>query len=185
MRKKIYEVSSFLQKWIDSITTGVASVMIAVMFVVIIANVVLRAIPAVGGFRWYMEFSQYANVWAMLLAAAGIAVRGTNLRVEAVDAVAARIPGGRKIAKIIVDVALIVFFYMVYQGGKLYAAKGMVIKISTMPKFKMGQVYQIFPVAAILCMIGGVVHLLVTLTEEKDETTMEEVAKELEGEANT
>lgn len=76
MRKKIFEVSSFLQKWIDRITTAVASVLIAVMFCVIIANVILRAVPAVGGFRWYMEFSQYANVWAMLIAAAGIAVQG-------------------------------------------------------------------------------------------------------------
>ena len=183
MRKKIYGASCFLQKWIDSISTAVAAILIADMFLVIIANVVLRAIPAVGGFRWYMEFSQYANVWAMLIAAAGIAARGTNLRVEAVDAVAAKIPGGRKIAKILIDVATIVFFYMVYRGGKLYAAKAMVIKISTMPKFKMGQVYQIFPAAAILCIIGSAVHLLVTLTEEKDESTLEEVARELEGEA--
>ena len=173
MRKKIFEVSSFLQKWIDRITTAVASVLIAVMFCVIIANVILRAVPAVGGFRWYMEFSQYANVWAMLIAAAGIAVQGTNLRVEAVDSIAAKIPGGQKIAKVIVDVALILFYWMLFQGGKLYAAKGMLIKISTMPNYKMGQVYQIFPIAAILCIVAAVVHLLVTLTEEKEELKKE------------
>lgn len=184
MRKKIYEIFTFLQKWIDNITTAVAAILIAVMFGVIIANVVLRAIPAVGGFRWYMEFSQYANVWAMLIAAAGIAVQGTNLRVEAVDTIAAKIPGGKRIAKIIVDVALIVFYYMVFKGGKLYAAKAMVIKISTMPNFKMGQVYQIFPIAAVLCMVAAFVHLVVTLTEPKEEeSTMEQIAKEMEGEA--
>ena len=182
MRKKIFEVSSFLQKWIDSISTAIGAILIAVMFCVIIANVILRAVPAVGGFRWYMEFSQYANVWAMMIGAAGIAVQCTNLRVEAVDAIAGKIPGGRKIAKVIIDIALIVFYWMVYKGGKLYAAKGMLIKISTMPKFKMGQVYQIFPIAAILCIIAGVVHLLVTLTEEKKEdSVLEEVAKEMEG----
>jgi TRAP-type C4-dicarboxylate transport system permease small subunit len=181
MRKKIYEVSTFLQKWIDSITTGVAAVLIAVMFGVIIANVVLRAVPAVGGFRWYMEFSQYANVWAMMIGAVGIAVQGTNLRVEAVDTIAARIPNGTKITKVIVDVALILFYWMLYRGGKLYAAKAMVIKISTMPNFRMGQVHQIFPIASILCIIAGIVHLLVTLTEEKDESAMEEIAKEMEG----
>ena len=52
MRKKLFGIFSFLQKWIDSITTAVASVLIAIMFCVIIANVVLRAIPAVGGFRF-------------------------------------------------------------------------------------------------------------------------------------
>ena len=70
MRKKLYDVLKVIQTWIDRITTGVASVLIGVMFLVIIANVILRGIPAVGGFRWYMEFSQYANVWAMLIAAA-------------------------------------------------------------------------------------------------------------------
>jgi TRAP-type C4-dicarboxylate transport system permease small subunit len=183
MRKKIYDACSFLQKWIDNITTGIGAVLIAVMFFVIIANVVLRAIPAVGGFRWYMEFSQYCNVWAMLIAAAGIAVQGTNLRVEAVDSIAAKIPGGKKIAKVIVDVALILFYIMLFRSGKLYAAKAMVIKISTMPKFKMGQVYQIFPVASVLCIIGAVVHMLVTLTEPKDDgSAMEKIEKEYEEE---
>ena len=168
MRKKIYEVFKFIQTWMDHITTGVAAVLIAVMFIVIIANVVLRAIPAVGGFRWYMEFSQYANVWAMLIGAAGIAVQGTNLRVEAVDTIAKKIPCGEKIAKILVDVASVVFYWMVYRSGKLYAVKAMAIKISTMPKYRMGQVYKIFPVAAILCIIAAVVHLIVTLTEKPE-----------------
>ena len=79
------------------------------------------------------------------------------------------------------DVALILFYWMLFQGGKLYAAKGMLIKISTMPNYKMGQVYQIFPIAAILCIVAAVVHLLVTLTEEKEESTMEEIAREMEG----
>ena len=62
-----------VQTWIDKITTGVASILIGIMFLVIILNVIMRAIPSVGGFRWAMEFSQYANVWAMLIGAAGIA----------------------------------------------------------------------------------------------------------------
>ena len=175
MRKKTYEVFKFIQTWIDHITTGVAAVLIAVMFIVIIANVVLRAIPAVGGFRWYMEFSQYANVWAMLIGAAGIAVQGTNLRVEAVDTIAKKIPGGEKISRILIDAAMMVFYWMVYRSGKLYAAKAMAIKISTMPKYRMGQVYKIFPAAAVLCIIAAIVHLIVTLTEKpeyKEETAV-------------
>ena len=174
MRKKVYEVFKFIQTWIDHITTAVAAVLIAVMFCVIIANVVLRAVPAVGGFRWYMEFSQYANVWAMLIGAAGIVVQGTNLRVEAVDVIARKIPYGEKIAKILVDVAAMVFYWMVYRSGKLYAAKAMAIKISTMPKYRMGQVYKIFPAAAVLCIFAAVVHLIVTLTETPEDK--EEVA---------
>ena len=174
MRKKIYEIFKFIQTWMDHFTTTVAAVLIAVMFVVIIANVVLRAIPAVGGFRWYMEFSQYANVWAMLIGAAGIAVQGTNLRVEAVDTIAKKIPYGERIARILIDIAMMVFYWMVYRSGKLYAAKAMAIKISTMPKYRMGQVYKIFPAAAVLCIIAAIVHLVVTVTEDPE--NKEEIA---------
>ena len=174
MRKKISEIFKFIQTWMDHITTTVAAVLIAVMFVVIIANVVLRAIPAVGGFRWYMEFSQYANVWAMLIGAAGIAVQGTNLRVEAVDTIAKKIPYGERIARILIDIAMMVFYWMVYRSGKLYAAKAMAIKISTMPKYRMGQVYKIFPAAAVLCIIAAIVHLVVTVTEDPE--NKEEIA---------
>ena len=174
MRKKIYEIFKFIQTWMDHITTTVAAVLIAVMFVVIIANVILRAIPAVGGFRWYMEFSQYANVWAMLIGAAGIAVQGTNLRVEAVDTIAKKIPYGERIARILIDIAMMVFYWMVYRSGKLYAAKAMAIKISTMPKYRMGQVYKIFPAAAVLCIIAAIVHLVVTVTEDPE--NKEEIA---------
>ena len=156
-----------IQTRIDNITTGVAAVMIAVMFVVIIANVILRAIPAVGGFKWYMEFSQYANVWAMLIGAAGIAVQGTNLRVEAVDSIAKRIPCGEKIAKILVDISLIAFYAIMTASGRVISQKA-IQAVSTMPQFRMGQVYSIFPVAGVLCIIAALVHLLVTLTEKPE-----------------
>ena len=110
----------------------------------------------------------------MLIGAAGIVVQGTNLRVEAVDVIARKIPYGEKIAKILVDVAAMVFYWMVYRSGKLYAAKAMAIKISTMPKYRMGQVYKIFPAAAVLCIFAAVVHLVVTLTETPEDK--EEVA---------
>ena len=157
-----------IQKWIDTGTTFIASVLIAVMFVVLIANVILRAIPAVGGFKWYMEFSQYANVWAMLIGAAGIAVSGTNLRVEAIDSLANKVKWGDKAAKIIVDVALIAFYCILTVSG-LQLSQRAVQAVSTMPSLKMGQVYSIFPVAGVLCVISSVVHLLVTITEKTED----------------
>lgn len=172
-----------IQTWIDNITTAVASILLLVMFLVLIANVVLRLIPSVGGFRWYMEFSQYANVWAMLIGAAGIAAQGTNLRVEAVDSVAEKIPGGKKIAQVIVDVALIAFYCVMFRSGQIISARA-VQAVSTMPQFRMGQVYSIFPVAAVLCILGATVNLLVTLTEKNDdalESVEEKIAEEMEG----
>lgn len=107
-----------LQKKMDNLMTAISAILIAAMFLVIIVNVILRLIPAIGGFKWYMEFSQYANVWAMLLGAVGIAVMGTNLRVEAVDAlILSKIPGGLKIGRLIVDIAELIFYFtMTYSG---------------------------------------------------------------------
>ena len=138
------------------------------MFVIIILNVIMRAIPSVGGLRWAMELSQYLNVWAMLIAAAGIAVQGTNLRVEAVDSLAKKIPYGEKISKIIVDVALIIYYVILFRSGSIISKKA-VQTLGTMPQFKLGQVYAIFPVASVLCIISAVVHMLVTITEKTEE----------------
>lgn len=157
-----------LQKGMDHLMTVISAVLIATMFLVIIVNVILRLIPSVGGFKWYMEFSQYANVWGMLLGAAGIAVTGTNLRVEAVDSVLKKIPCGYKIGRIIVDVSQLIFYCTMTYSGWLLATKAKQ-RVSTMPQFTMGQVYMIFPVAGVLCIIAVLIHLAVTLTAKDAE----------------
>lgn len=156
-----------IQNFIDKTTTAIGSVLLFAMFIVLVINVVLRLIPSVGGFRWYMEFSQYANVWAMLIGAAGIAVQGTNLRVEVIDVIHDKFPWGEKFTKIIVDIALIAFYGVMTYSGNLLANRA-IQKVSTMPKFTMGQVYRIFPVAGTICLVAAVVHLLVTITEKKE-----------------
>lgn len=156
-----------IQTWTDRITTAISAVLLAVMFLVLIANVILRLIPSVGGFKWYMEFSQYANVWAMLIGAAGIAAQGTNLRVEIIDSLCGRFSWGKKLTRSIVDVFLIAFYCIITASGRVLAEKA-VQAVSTMPEFTMGQVYAIFPITGIVCIAAATVHLLVTLTE-KDE----------------
>ncbi len=157
-----------IQKGVDTVTTAVGAVLLAAMFLVITANVILRYLPSTNGFSWYMEFSQYANVWAMMIGACGIAVMGTNLRVEAVDSVLNKIKGGKKIAKIIVDVAELVFYIIMTYSGYILSTKAKQT-VSTMPQFRMGQVYTIFPVAGVLCVIAVLIHLAVTLTEKEEE----------------
>ena len=156
-----------IQLWMDNIMPFISSVLIAIMFAVLVANVILRAIPAVGGFKWYMEFSQYANVWAMLIGAAGVAAQGTNLRVEVIDGLNTKFKWGGKLTKSIVDIALIVFYGVMTVSGMQLSQRA-VQAISTMPSFKMGQVYAIFPVVGIFCIFSAVIHLLVTLTEKEN-----------------
>lgn len=162
-----------IQKGIDRVMTAIAAAMIALMFCVIMANVILRLVPAVGGFSWYMEFSQYANVWAMMLGAVGIAAAGTNLRVEAVDSMLERFPWGYKAGRIIIDVAELVFYGVVTYSGFLLAGRAKQT-VSTMPSFKMGQVYAIFPVAGVLCIMAILVHLAVSLTTTPERTQKED-----------
>ena len=155
-----------IQTWIDNITTAVASILLLIMFVVLIVNVVLRLIPSVGGAKWASELSQFLNVWAMLIGSAGIAVRCTNLRVEAVDSLMNRIPAGEKISKVLIDLFLIAFYVILAISGKTLAEKSVVRAIATMPKFSMSLVYAIFPIAGVLCVLSAVVHLLITLTDK-------------------
>lgn len=159
-----------IQHTYDLLLTYISAVLLAAMFIVLIANVILRLIPAVGGFRWYMEFSQYANVWAMLIGAAGVAAAGTNLRVEAVDALFGKLPHGHKIGRLVVDAALLVFYFYMIKSGSILSQRA-IQKVSTMPEFTMGQVYSIFPVAGVLCIIGTVLNILVTVTSKDDELT--------------
>jgi len=157
-----------IQKGIDKILTVIASILLAVMFFVLVANVVLRLIPAVGGFSWYMEFSQYANVWAMMFGAAGIAIMGTNLRVEVIDSFLHKFSWGKKATSLIVDIFELIFYFIVTYSGFILSTKARQA-VSTMPKFSMGQVYMIFPIAGALCIFAVIIHMLVVLTGQDEE----------------
>ncbi len=157
-----------LQKKMDELMTVISAVLIAIMFIVIMANVILRLIPAVGGFSWYMEFSQYANVWGMMFGAVGVACAGTNLRVEVIDSLLKNVKNGKKITKTIVDIAELIFYLVITHSGFLLATKAKQ-KVSTMPSFTMGQVYWIFPIAGALCVAAVLIHLIATWSDKKEE----------------
>ena len=151
----------------DKITTLISAILCAAMMIILFANVVLRLIPSVGGFKWYMESSQYLNVWSMLIACVGINAMGTNLRVEVVDSILGKTPFGKKLVVLIRDVFIILFYVLVtYSGWQLCTRAKQAV--STMPQFTMGQVYTIFPIAGVICIIGAVVNLIVELTEKPE-----------------
>ena len=156
-----------LQQTMDKITTLISSILCAAMMIILFANVVLRLIPSVGGFKWYMESSQYLNVWSMLIACIGINAMGTNLRVEVVDSIFGKTVLGKKLVVLIRDVFIILFYALVtYSGWQLCTRAKQAV--STMPQFTMGQVYTIFPIAGVICVLGAVVNLIVELTEKSE-----------------
>ena len=156
-----------LQTTLDKITTLISAILCAAMMVILFANVVLRLIPGIGGFKWYMESSQYLNVWSMLITCIGINAMGTNLRVEVVDSILGKTPLGKKIVVIIRDVFIILFYVMVTYGGYQLCTRAKQA-VSTMPQFTMGQVYTIFPIAGVLCILSAVLNLIVELTAKPE-----------------
>ncbi len=155
-----------IQKRVDETMTVIAAFLTCLMFLIIIANVILRLIPSIGGFSWYMEFSQYANVWAMMIGAAGVACAGTNLRVEVIDSVLKNKPYGYKLTRVIVDIFELIFYILVTYSGFQLATRAKQ-KVSTMPGFTMGQVYMIFPIAGILCIAAVIINLAALMSEKE------------------
>nr|WP_243154039.1 TRAP transporter small permease subunit [Pseudoflavonifractor sp. 60] len=156
-----------MQNALDKGSTLIAAVMCAAMMVILFANVVLRLIPNIGGFKWYMESSQYLNVWSMLIVGICITAKGTHLHVELVDAVAGKNPTLKKLHKVITSAFIFLFYVMVTYSGYQLSTRAKQA-VSTMPQFKMGQVYVIFVIAGALCALSALVDLIVTLTEKEE-----------------
>ena len=156
-----------LQTTLDKITTLISAILCAAMMVILFANVVLRLIPGIGGFKWYMESSQYLNVWSMLIACIGINAMGSNLRVEVVDSIFGKTAFGKKMLTIIRNVFITLFYIMVTYGGFQLCTRAKQA-VSTMPQFTMGQVYMIFPIAGTLCALSAILNLIVELTEKPE-----------------
>ena len=152
---------------LDKGSTFVAAVMCAAMMIIIFANVVLRLIPSVGGFKWYMEGSQYLNVWSMLIVGICVTVKGTHLHVEMVDSVVAKVPALKKLHKVIVSAFIFLFYVMVTYSGYQLSTRAKQA-VSTMPQFKMGQVYVIFVIAGAVCALSALVDMIVAITEKEE-----------------
>lgn len=156
-----------LQNALDKGSTVVAAVMCAVMMIILFANVVLRLIPGIGGFKWYMEGGQYINVWSMLIVGVCITVKGTHLHVELVDAVVGKNPVLKKLHKVITSAFIFLFYVMVTYSGYQLSTRAKQA-VSTMPQFKMGQVYVIFVIAGALCAFSALVDMIVAITEKEE-----------------
>lgn len=154
---------------IDQITTFISGSMCAVMMIILIINIILRYIPGIGGFSWYMEGSQYMNVWSMLIVGIGISATRTHLKVALIDDMAMKAgPVFFKIQQGFVALAIIVFYLAVTYSGYLYASKSNQL-ISTMPIFKMSLIYWMFPITGILCAASAAMDYIVFLTDKGGE----------------
>jgi len=161
-----------IQKWTDRIATFVSVAMCAAMMIILLANVILRYIPGIGGFKWYMESSQYLNVWSMFIIGIAITVRGDHLRVNLVEDLCAKNAVLHRIQKSVVSFLMVLFYAMLTYSSYLLSTKARQM-ISTMPRFKMAQVYMMIPIACGLCCLAALVDWLVDLKKNGKEVDAE------------
>lgn len=154
-----------LQKILNEAATWVSVVLCSLMMVLLLVNVILRIIPSIGGFKWYMEASQYLNVWAMLFVGIAICAERSHLKVAFVDELAMKSgPLVYKIQQGVVSLLMIVFYLVMTYSGAIYAMKSKQA-ISTMPALKMGMVYWMFPIAGVLSAAATAVDYLAFVLE--------------------
>lgn len=157
-----------LQAVIDKAATVIAAVMCGGMMTILVVNIIMRYMPGMGGFSWYMESSQYLNVWSMLIAGVAITVRTEHLKVNLAEDLAKG--SWKKIVKVLVAVFNVLFYMGMAYGACLLATKAKQ-SISTMPQFKMAHVYWMIPVTALLSAASVIIGLIVDLQNgDKGET---------------
>jgi TRAP-type C4-dicarboxylate transport system permease small subunit len=136
-----------LQKWLDRLSTAISAVMLAVMMAILVVNIILRYTPGVGGVSWYMESTQYLNVWAMFIVGIAICVRTEHLNVNLLlDHTKGAL--NRTVRTVIAVLNALFYLGLAYGTGLLASRSKQAV--STMPYFHMSQVYWLIPAAALL-----------------------------------
>lgn len=149
-----------LKEKINSITVVLSSLLLAIMMLILIANVVLRYIPGIGGFKWYMEGAQYLNVWAMLIVGITLTVNDSHLNVNIIELFLK--DDKLKYLHIIKDSLTFLFYIGLAYGSFLLTVKSKQ-DISTMAPLKMSYVYFMIPLTAGLSACSSALHLMIQL----------------------
>ncbi|MFV0441472.1 MAG: TRAP transporter small permease [Lachnospirales bacterium] len=155
-----------LQSMLDKIAVNVSAVMLALMMIVLFANIILRYVPGVGGFKWYMEGSQYLNVWAMFVVGISISIKGEHLNVNVLlDALKGKAQ--------LIAYGVVAFFTTLFYIGLTYGMVQLASKskqfISTMQPLKMAHVYWVIPVLTTICAVGVVVEYIIRVQDFKND----------------
>lgn len=149
-----------LQKIIDKLAVTLSSVLLGFVIIVLIYNVFARFLG--GGISWYMEASQYINVWAVLITGISICAFGQHLRIDGLENV---LKGKLKVLdKLLVALANLAFYAFFTYGSFLFASKARQ-SIATIPALKMSFVYWMMPVCGVLSMLSIILYTLVDLQD--------------------
>ena len=153
-----------LQRWVDRGTTIIACFICALYMCIIVYNVGSRYIFG-GGIQWYMESSQFLNVWAMFIAGIGLCASNEHLRVSLIDEV---LKGKVKsVDRCIVSVFTFAFYIVLAYSSYMLAMRSRQT-ISTMEPLKMAYVYWMIPVTAALSALAVILDMVCFLKGKPD-----------------
>jgi len=107
-----------------------------------------------GGLPWYMESSQYLNVWCVFIAGVGLCAKNDHLRIDALEGILKGV--AKKWLRLVIALFTALFFAMVAAAFFLLAGKSRQL-ISTMPPLRMAYVYWLIP---IMCVLSAAATLL-------------------------
>lgn len=154
------------QRWLDRTTTVISAGIIALYMLIVIYNVAVRYLVSGGGIQWYMESSQFLNIWAMFIAGIGLCAGNEHLRVSIID----DILKGRVKTFDRVLVGLLTFAFYAFVAYSTYLLAGRSRQtISTMEPLKMAYVYWLLPFVSGASALAVLVDLAVYLTGGRDQ----------------
>ena len=155
-----------VQRWLDWSTTVVSAAIIGAYMLIVVYNVGARYLFG-GGIQWYMESSQYLNIWAMFVAGIGLCATNEHLRVSLVDDL---LRGRVKAAdRVLVSLLTFVFYlFVAYATWRLASRSRQTI--STMEPLKMAYVYWVLPFVSGASALAVLVDLAVYLTGGRDQS---------------
>jgi TRAP-type C4-dicarboxylate transport system permease small subunit len=146
-----------LQQCLDTVSAAVCGVLIGLIIIILSYNVFARFLG--GGIQWYMETSQYFNVWAMFIVGISLCMRGEHLRINALEEI---FPGiFKKVLRLLVSAVTVAFYLMLAYGTFLLASRSKQV-ISTMTSLKMSYVYWPIPVLCLLSAFSVIVHTVLS-----------------------
>lgn len=137
-----------------------SSILCAVFMLIVIYNVIARYFLD-GGIQWYMESSQYLNIWSVLIAGIGICASNDHLRVSIIDEL---LKGKPKILFHCVASLCSCVFYLFFAYSAFRLALRSRQVISTMGSLKMSYVYWLIPVVAALSALAVLLEVYCYLT---------------------
>lgn len=151
--------------FIDKVFTYLSALLLLAVVIILGANIVSRVFGK--GFSWYMEGSQFINVWSVFLGGVALAACKEHIRIEAIDEL---FKGRKKIVPItITHITTLVFSLCLAYAMFLLASKSRQT-IATMYPLKMAYVYYPLIVLSLLSALSSIIAMLVDLKAYKEDS---------------